>query len=112
MSFAPALRAILNWKRTWRPGSRLHGRYDKNDHCSVVSARSERLGHKGGFLHDQTPSPGPPPSLLTCCHAFRATALPAYLETGGTLEQAQTVANHESLPTLRFMAAREQLSAE
>jgi integrase len=30
------------------------------------------------------------------CHAVRATGLTAYLETGGTLENAQAMAAHES----------------
>ena len=30
-----------------------------------------------------------------CCHTFRATAITAYLENGGTLENAQAMAAHE-----------------
>ena len=32
----------------------------------------------------------------TCCHTFRATGIAAYLENGGTLENAQAIAAHES----------------
>ncbi len=32
----------------------------------------------------------------TCCHTFRATGITTYLQNGGTLEHAQTIANHES----------------
>ncbi len=32
----------------------------------------------------------------TCCHTFRATGITAYLENGGTIENAQAIANHES----------------
>jgi integrase/recombinase XerD len=35
-----------------------------------------------------------PPS--TCCHTFRATGITAYLSNGGTLENAQAIAAHES----------------
>lgn len=31
----------------------------------------------------------------TCCHTFRVTGITAYLENGGTLEHAQTIANHD-----------------
>jgi integrase len=36
--------------------------------------------------------------LLTavCCHTFRATGITAYLKNGGTLENAQRIAAHES----------------
>ena len=32
----------------------------------------------------------------TCCHTFRATGITAYLSNGGTLENAQRIAAHES----------------
>jgi hypothetical protein len=32
------------------------------------------------------------------CHTFRATGITAYLEAGGTLENAQAMAAHESPP--------------
>ena len=31
-----------------------------------------------------------------CCHTFRATGITAYLENGGTLENAQQIAAHEA----------------
>ena len=31
----------------------------------------------------------------TCCHTFRATGIAAYLENGGTIENAQAIAAHE-----------------
>jgi integrase/recombinase XerD len=31
-----------------------------------------------------------------CCHTFRATGIIAYLDNGGTLENAQAMAAHES----------------
>jgi len=43
---------------------------------------------------------GLPPS--TCCHTFRATGITAYLENGGTIEKAQTIAAHESPRTTKL----------
>jgi len=49
----------------------------------------------------------------TCCHTFRATGITAYLENGGTLEHAQTIANHESPRTTKlYDRTREELTAE
>ena len=36
----------------------------------------------------------------TCCHTFRATGITAYLENGGTIENAQAIAAHESPRTM------------
>lgn len=36
------------------------------------------------------------------CHVFRATGITAYLETGGTLENAQAMAAHESPCTTKL----------
>src|SRR5260370_18308077 len=49
----------------------------------------------------------------TCCHTFRATGITTYLENGGTLEHAQTIANHESPRTTNpYDRTREELSLE
>ena len=40
------------------------------------------------------------------CHTFRATGLTAYLEGGGTLENAQAIAAHESLRTTQLYDRR------
>lgn len=37
-----------------------------------------------------------------CCHTFRATGITAYLENGGTLENAQAIAAHESARTTKL----------
>ena len=37
-----------------------------------------------------------------CCHTFRATGITAYLENGGTLENAQLMAAHESPHTTKL----------
>jgi len=36
------------------------------------------------------------------CHVFRATGITAYLEAGGTLENAQAMAAHESPRTTKL----------
>jgi integrase len=38
----------------------------------------------------------------TCCHSFRATGITAYLKNGGTIENAQTIAAHESPRTTKL----------
>jgi integrase/recombinase XerD len=38
----------------------------------------------------------------TCCHTFRATGITAYLENGGTVENAQAIAAHESPRTTKL----------
>ena len=37
------------------------------------------------------------------CHTFRATGITAYLEAGGTLENAQAMAAHESPRTTKLL---------
>ena len=37
-----------------------------------------------------------------CCHTFRATGITAYLENGGTIENAQVIAAHESPRTTKL----------
>jgi integrase/recombinase XerD len=41
-------------------------------------------------------------SAAACCHTFRATGITAYLENGGTLENAQKIAAHESPRTSKL----------
>jgi integrase len=38
----------------------------------------------------------------TCCHTFRATGITAYLDNGGTIENAQAMAAHESPRTTKL----------
>ncbi|MDA2924302.1 site-specific integrase [Acidobacteria bacterium AH-259-L09] len=38
----------------------------------------------------------------TCCHTVRATGITAYLENGGTIENAQAIAAHESPRTTKL----------
>ena len=37
-----------------------------------------------------------------CCHTFRATGITAYLDNGGTIENAQAIAAHESPRTTKL----------
>lgn len=37
-----------------------------------------------------------------CCHTFRATGITAYLDNGGTLENARAMAAHESPRTTKL----------
>lgn len=41
-------------------------------------------------------------NVAVCCHTFRATGITAYLENGGTIENAQAIANHESPRTTKL----------
>jgi integrase len=41
-------------------------------------------------------------SERVCCHTFRATAITAYEEAGGTIEKAQQIAAHESPKTTKL----------
>jgi site-specific recombinase XerD len=41
-------------------------------------------------------------SADTCCHTFRATGITAYLDNGGTIENAQAIAAHESPRTTKL----------
>lgn len=41
-------------------------------------------------------------SVEVCCHTFRATGITAYLENGGTIENAQQIAAHESPRTTKL----------
>jgi len=50
----------------------------------------KRRAKKAGF----------PPT--TCCHTFRATGITAYLDNGGTIENAQAIAAHESPRTTKL----------
>ena len=47
---------------------------------------------------------GLPPS--TCCHTFRATGITAFLENGGTIENAQAIAAHSSPRTTKLYDRR------
>jgi integrase/recombinase XerD len=56
------------------------------DACRMIQRRAAELGMKGRIG----------------CRTFRATGITAYLEAGGTLENAQAMAAHESPRTTKF----------
>src|SRR5690348_11024723 len=65
----------------WGKGDRLDGRaMSRFDVLHMIKRRAEAAGLP----------------YSTRCHTFRATGITAYLQNGGTLEHAQTIANHES----------------
>ena len=63
-----------------RRGIRSADRLHRRDVLAMVKRRADSLGLPKG----------------TCCHTFRATGITAYLKAGGTLENAQAMAAHES----------------
>jgi len=46
------------------------------------------------------------------CHSFRATGITNYLENGGTLENAQRMAGHESAQTTKLYDRRDDRPPE
>jgi integrase/recombinase XerD len=61
-------------------------RMNTNDVLRMIKRRARRIGLPIG----------------TCCHTFRATGITAYLENGGTIENAQAIAAHESPRTTKL----------
>ena len=45
-------------------------------------------------------------SRTICCHSMRATGITTYLENGGTVENAQAIAAHESPHTTKLYDRR------
>jgi integrase/recombinase XerD len=111
----PAIRAL---RATWTPISRLHI-------ASDTKGRLFRSMHKGDRLMDKAMTRFDVFHMIkrraklaalpysTCCHTFRATGITTYLQNGGTLEHAQTIANHESPRTTKlYDRTREELSLD
>jgi integrase/recombinase XerD len=61
-------------------------RLTRNDALRMIKRRAARIGLPRN----------------TCCHTFRATGITAYLENGGTIENAQAIACHESPRTTKL----------
>ena len=61
-------------------------RITRNDVLRMVKRRAQAAGLPG----------------TTSCHTFRATGITAYLENGGTIENAQVIAGHESPRTTKL----------
>ena len=92
------LKVVLNpLFRTMGKGDRLGGRPMSDLTCCMIKRRAEAAGLP----------------YSTCCHTFRATGITTYLQNGGTLEHAQTIANHESPRTTKlYDRTCEELSFE
>jgi site-specific recombinase XerD len=73
-----------------RQGSITVNRMTRNDVLRMVKRRAKKAGL---------------PSSI-CCHTFRATGITAYLENGGTVENAQNIAAHESPRTTKLYDRR------
>jgi site-specific recombinase XerD len=69
-----------------RGGSLTADRMTRNDMFRMVKRRAKAAGV----------------SADTCCHSFRATGITAFLENGGTIENAQAIAAHESPRTTKL----------
>jgi integrase len=61
-------------------------RITENDVLRMVKRRAKRAGLP----------------TSTCCHTFRATGITTFLENGGTIENAQAIAAHESPRTTKL----------
>jgi integrase/recombinase XerD len=75
----------------FRSAARRTGKFTTNalgrwDALRVIKRRGQRAGF----------------SPRICCHTFRATGITAYLENGGTIENAQAIAAHESPRTTKL----------
>lgn len=73
-----------------RQGLLTANRMTRNDVLRMVKRRARKAGL---------------PSSI-CCHTFRATGITAYLENGGTVENAQAIAAHESPRTTKLYDRR------
>lgn len=69
-----------------RTGALTDNRMSTNDVLRMIKRRAKVAGLPVG----------------TCCHTFRATGITAYLENGGTVENAQAIAAHESPRTTKL----------
>lgn len=69
-----------------RTGKLTEGPLTRHDALRMIKRRSEAAGL----------------SSKVCCHTFRATGITAYLENGGTIENAQAIAAHESPRTTKL----------
>jgi site-specific recombinase XerD len=102
----------------WTQAAGIGSDSDKKTPLFRSMGRGGRLGDAGMSRFDvfhmikrRAAAAGLPYS--TCCHTFRATGITTYLENGGALEHAQTIANHESPRTTKlYDRTRESLSAD
>jgi integrase len=69
-----------------RTGALTENRMSRVDALKVIKRRARAVGL---------------PAAISC-HTFRATGITAYLENGGTIEDAQAIAAHESPRTTKL----------
>ncbi|MCB1744756.1 MAG: tyrosine-type recombinase/integrase, partial [Gammaproteobacteria bacterium] len=70
------------------------------DRTRVLTDRRMTRGDVLRMVKRRSAAAGLPTEIS--CHTFRATGITAYLEAGGTLENAQAIAAHESPRTTRL----------
>ena len=63
---------------------------------------ADRRAEEGVLSSSRMPAAARYSSVKLGCHVFRATGITAYLEAGGTLENAQAMAAHESPRTTKL----------
>ena len=87
-----AAAGIIGQKRTplFRTLDRRRQLTDRRLHRIEALAMIKRRARRAGL-----------PTTITC-HTFRATGITAYLQNGGSLEHAQTIAAHESPRTTKL----------
>jgi hypothetical protein len=98
-----------DWQRTdWQPSPRLNCAHLRQE--PVVPLRrlrtgaltANRMNHIYAWRMIQRRAAELGLRAKIGCHTFRATGIAAYLEAGGTLENAQTMAAHESPRTTKL----------
>lgn len=86
LAAAPAGKKTPLFRTIDRGGVLTGRRMTRNDVLRMIKRRARKAGL---------------PSEI-CCHTFRATGITAYLENGGTIENAQAIAGHESPRTTKL----------
>ncbi len=70
------------------------------DRQGRITSRGMTRGDALRMVKRRAKAAGLPENI--CCHSFRATGITAYLENGGTIENAQAIAAHESPRTTKL----------
>lgn len=86
LAAAPAERKVPLFRTIDRRGHLTGRRLTRNDALRMIKRRARKAGLPAEI----------------CCHTFRATGITAYLENGGTIENAQAIAAHESPRTTKL----------
>jgi hypothetical protein len=81
----------------------MHGIFD--DACGSIIATNVRpltFGRLLAQVHDPAPCAAMGLKTRINCYTFRATGITAYMDAGGTLENSQRMAAHESPRTTKL----------